>query len=236
MTDGDATCPLDSRKKKIYSYKRMNDSLRHKNSPESSDTTERLLDAGRRLFAAGGFEGTSVRSLTAEAGANLGAVTYHFESKEALYHAVLEKVMEPLRQRIRLLAESPLSAPDRLELFVQMMFKHLRENGDLPRFFLQETVLGENPSPEILETVKTVVGTLSGIFREGQEKGTIVEGDPVLMALTVLSQPIYLSLMPRFLARQDLRGKGLPQPEGPAQEHVLAALRRAFVVPQEETP
>ena len=98
----------------------------------------------------------------------------------------------------------------------------------------QEIVLGESPSPEVLETVRTVVGTLGRIIEEGQEEGTLVEGDPVLMALTLLSQPIYLSLMPRFLSREDLRDAELPRPREPAEDHVIALLRRAFFVSQEE--
>ena len=80
-----------------------------------------------------------------------------------------------------------------------------------------------------------VVGALAGVMREGQEEGTIVEGDPVLLALTLLSQPIYLSLMPRFLKRDDLQGAGLPRPEGSPQKHVLALLRRGFFVSEEES-
>lgn len=80
---------LDTSKGKRYSYKRMNDLPSSNGVTEPSDTPERLLAAGRRLFARGGFEGTSVRSLTTEAGANLGAVTYHFGTKEAFYLAIL---------------------------------------------------------------------------------------------------------------------------------------------------
>jgi len=193
------------------------------------------MAAGRRLFAKQGFEGTSIRALTQEAGANIGAVTYHFGTKEAFYLAVLGQVHEPLREGLRLLAKAPLPATKRLEMFVQRMFQYLRENADLPRFFVQEVVIGEVPSEPTLETVRTMVGTLAGIFREGQEEGSIVPGDPVLMALTLLSQPIYLSLMPRFLTRIDLRDAQLPQPRGSAEDHVLAVLRRAFVVSEEES-
>jgi AcrR family transcriptional regulator len=200
---------------------------------DRTDTTDRLLAAGRRLFATGGFDGTSIRALTSEAGANLGSVTYHFETKEAFYEAVLDQVMGPLRKRIGVLAESPLSAPEKLEMFVRGMFQHLRENPDLPRFFVQEIVLGENPSPQLLRTVRTVVGTLATVFRQGQEEGSIVQGDPVLMALTLLSQPIYLTLMPRFLTREDLKDAELPQPGGGAEDHVLRGLYRAFLVPEE---
>ena len=202
---------------------------------DSTDTAERLLASGRRLFARSGFDGTSIRSLTADAGANLGAVTYHFETKEAFYQAVLEKVLCPVRDRIGMLAQAPFSAPERLELFVRGMFQHLRENSDLPRFMVQEIVLGENPSPQILKTVRTVVGTLSQIMRDGQEEGTIVPGDPVLMALTLLSQPIYLSLMPAFLKREDLLAAELPLPQDSAELHALRFLRRAFFVSEKES-
>jgi len=209
--------------------------VRQGDEPEVSDTALRLLEAGRKLFSAGGFEGTSVRALTREADANLGAVTYHFETKEALYHAVLERVLAPVRGRLELLGSSPLPAPERLELFVRGMFQHLRENSDIPRFFVQEVVLGEDPSPPILNTVRTVAGTLARILADGQKDGTVIAGDPVLMALTFLSQPIYLSLMPAFLERENLRGAQLPEPGQSAEEHAVAFLRRAFVVSEEES-
>ena len=204
-------------------------------TPDTPDTADRLLAAGRRLFSKGGFEGTSVRALTSAAEANLGAVTYHFETKEALYQAVLERVFGPVRDRVATLAQAPLPAPRRLEEFVRVMFQQQQTQYDLTRFMAQEIVIGETPSPQVLETVRTVVGTLSQIMREGQEEGTVVPGDPVLMALTLLSQPIYLSLMPRFLKRDDLRTAELPQPQDSAENHVLALLRNAFFVSQEKS-
>ena len=50
---------------------------------------ERLLLAARDLFAQHGYDGTSVRDITARAKANLGAITYYFGSKEALFYAVI---------------------------------------------------------------------------------------------------------------------------------------------------
>lgn len=59
-------------------------------------TRERILDAAEQLFAEHGFEGTSIRAVTKEAGANLAAVGYHFGSKAALLEAVAERVMGPV--------------------------------------------------------------------------------------------------------------------------------------------
>jgi AcrR family transcriptional regulator len=64
-------------------------------------TKDRILDVSEHLFADKGYSATSMRNITAEAGANLAAVNYHFGSKEALLVAVLERRLTPLnRERL----------------------------------------------------------------------------------------------------------------------------------------
>ncbi len=46
---------------------------------------ERLLDAAEKLFARYGFNGVSVRQIVHAAKVNLGAVPYHFGTKEELF-------------------------------------------------------------------------------------------------------------------------------------------------------
>ncbi len=68
------------------------------------ETRTRILDAAEELFMQHGFEGTSMRLLTAKAGVNLAAVNYHFGSKEELFQAVLTRRLDPMNQeRIDLL-------------------------------------------------------------------------------------------------------------------------------------
>ncbi len=67
-------------------------------------TKERLLDAAEQLFSKQGFAATSVRQITAEAGANLAALNYHFGSKEQLVSAVFSRRIGPLNaERIQVL-------------------------------------------------------------------------------------------------------------------------------------
>ncbi len=69
-----------------------------------ADTRTRLLDAAEKHFAAKGFDGASLREITADADANLAAANYHFGSKEDLFVAVVARRIEPLnRERIALL-------------------------------------------------------------------------------------------------------------------------------------
>lgn len=60
------------------------------------ETRTRILDAAEELFMLHGFEGTSMRLLTAKAGVNLAAVNYHFGSKDALIEAVFRRRLDPM--------------------------------------------------------------------------------------------------------------------------------------------
>ena len=72
-----------------------------------SQTRERILDAAERLFMENGYDGTSTRMVTSEAGVNLAAVNYHFGSKEALMQEVLRRRLAILNQeRLRILNEA----------------------------------------------------------------------------------------------------------------------------------
>lgn len=89
------------------------------------DTRDRILDAAEALFLEHGFEGTSLRMITARAECNLAAVNYHFGSKEALVQEVFRRRLSWLnRERLRVLdrleaeaAGAPLKAQRIVEAF-----------------------------------------------------------------------------------------------------------------------
>ena len=94
-------------------------------------TKDRILNAAERLFASDGFEATSLRAITAEARVNLAAVNYHFQSKEALVEAVIERRLGPVNhQRLALLdayeAEAA-GAPVPLEKIVDAFLRPVLE-------------------------------------------------------------------------------------------------------------
>src|SRR2546426_8090555 len=69
-------------------------------APEiKADTKTRILDTAEKLFGEKGFDATSLRDITAEAQVNLAAVNYHFQSKESLMDAIIERRFEPVNRR-----------------------------------------------------------------------------------------------------------------------------------------
>lgn len=200
----------------------MNQSTDASNTPS---TPKALLAAARELFARKGYDGTSIRSITDHAGANLGAVTYHFGSKRALYESVLQSVLSPLHDRVRRAAEAEGAPLDQLETVIRAFFRHLQENPDMPQLMLQELAAGKTPPPAVVGTLQSVVGTLTMIVGEGQSDLTIRSGNPLLLAMSVIYQPIHFTLI-RRLAR-DVMGLDQSDPEvfGAVVDHAVEFAR-----------
>jgi AcrR family transcriptional regulator len=101
----------------------------------ASATRNRIRSAAEHLFANRGFDGVSLRQLTAKAGVNLAAVNYYFGSKEGLYSEIIDQRIRPLNEaRLTGLAEAMASAGDGppslehiLEIFVRPILEAHRD-------------------------------------------------------------------------------------------------------------
>lgn len=65
---------------------------------DDTDTREKILSVALALFAESGFDAVSLRDLTSAANVNLGAIGYHFGSKNGLIKAVFERLAEPVNR------------------------------------------------------------------------------------------------------------------------------------------
>jgi AcrR family transcriptional regulator len=63
---------------------------------QAAPAPERILSAALSAFAERGFEGATTREIAAAAGVPQGLVTYHFESKQALWEAAVDSVFAEL--------------------------------------------------------------------------------------------------------------------------------------------
>ena len=199
-----------------------------------SATRVALIASGRRLFGQRGFDGASIRAITTHAGANLGAVTYHFGSKRGLYSAVLEEGLRPMADRVRAAAASGGTALDRMLRIVEAYFEHFETHPDLPHLLLQEVAAGKQPPPVVVEIIRGVRETIAGLQVEGERDGSVRAGNPVLTAISVVSQPIFLTLVAPMLRAMGPFDPADPEDRRQALEHVLAFVR-AGLEPREDS-
>lgn len=59
-----------------------------------------ILDAARRVFERDGLDGASMRAIAREAGYAAGALYFHFDSKEAVYGALLQDSLDRLASAV----------------------------------------------------------------------------------------------------------------------------------------
>jgi len=107
----------------------LDQTLRHKSSLTTEKGWERvhaILQAARRLLAADGYSGLSMRRVAAEAGMSLSNVQHYYGSKEVLLEAVLLSTMDEFQAKMdRISAE--MSERPRLEQFVSTTDMFLEE-------------------------------------------------------------------------------------------------------------
>ena len=64
----------------------------------SEETMQRLMDAGAELFDKKGYHNVSIKEIGRLAGCNSALISYHFDSKQALYQAIIDSQLGVLRQ------------------------------------------------------------------------------------------------------------------------------------------
>jgi len=164
-----------------------------------TSTRERILTAARELFAAQGYRGASIRDITKAAGANLGAVTYHFGTKQDLYQAVLSGAFEQLAGRVEAAVGTEGSGPERLAATVRTMFRFYQEEPDVPRLALHQLAGGAGLPPVVGPYLRRNLGAIGALIEAGIAAGEFRAVDPNLVTFTIISQAVWFAIIGRSL-------------------------------------
>ncbi len=158
------------------------------------DVRERLLEAGVRTLSKSGFNGCSVQDITDAAGVPKGSFYNHFESKEALGVAALERYWsDGACERLRVLGEAGVSPRHRLQTYFE------QAAADMAALDFTCGCLIGNMAAELSDHSPVISAKLSAILAgwnrrmadcigEAQAAGEIQsKADPDLLAAFVLN-------------------------------------------------
>ncbi len=202
---------------------------------ESEGTRDRLLVAARTLFAQRGFAGASVRAITQRARANLGAVTYHFGSKHALYTAVLKQLFGSLRERVAAATAPSAAAAERVRAIIHAFFAFFGEYPEAPRLILHRLAAGAPPPPAVVRQFRPVVDTIIATVRDGQERRAFGPVEPLLATFTLVSQAVWFAVARGMIAT--VSGVPLDRPEMAAvvERHIADVVTRLLAPARPQT-
>ena len=88
----------------------------------AKDTKERILETALEMFSQNGYNGTNIRELTAALGLVKSSMYKHFESKEAIWNALLDEMIAYYDEHFGS-AENLPPVPDSLEALVAMTMR-----------------------------------------------------------------------------------------------------------------
>jgi len=142
------------------------------NEPVDQTTHEKIVSAAAEVFAEQGYDAASVREITTRAEVNLGAITYHFGGKRELFSAVLERKVAPLRAMLREVADSEMSAREKLREIALRGNLYILHHDPSMKVFFVECIQGGMRLPETAVTTITERNRIvSGIIQSGIDCG-----------------------------------------------------------------
>ena len=136
-----------------------------------------LLAAAKRLFAAQGYDGTSVKQIADLAGVNVSLVSYHFGGKENLYRAILldfgqERLAPPTACCIRRgPTRSSACAP---KMFADEMLRCHLNDPELSTILHRALELGVPLAQDVFrDTFLQVFGAFGRFIAAAQKRGLV---------------------------------------------------------------
>src|SRR5688572_7563569 len=112
-----------------------------------------LLAAARRVFAERGFQSTIMADVARAAGQSSGVGYWYFDSKDALFHALLAAEEEALRKRLTAALESEgvTDLASGLRMSVRALFDYFDEDRDAAKLLFRDSnTLGDEYARRLL--------------------------------------------------------------------------------------
>jgi len=159
----------------------------------------KILDAAESLFASHGVDGVSIREIAEAAGISKATVFHHFDSKDALYQAVVRRSCEGIGALVAQMAAredgKPLAS---LSDYRRHDLQETLAHADVVRLVLRELTLGRDDQARQL--AEEVFGEhfvqLRRLIEKAQGAGELKpDMDAGIAAVSVVSINLFLFLV-----------------------------------------
>ncbi|MBV9231516.1 MAG: TetR/AcrR family transcriptional regulator [Chloroflexi bacterium] len=141
---------------------------------------EKILNAARKVFARKGRTAT-MADVAAEAKVSQGLAYRYFDSKEAIFRALVEQAIQANPVTLERVLEIPGTPGERLKFLIAKFVESRREHPE--SFQLLDQILHDEAMPDDFRELVHKRGlVLQGVLRqlivEGQASGEVAAGDP----------------------------------------------------------
>ncbi|MEP5765074.1 MAG: TetR/AcrR family transcriptional regulator [Halieaceae bacterium] len=132
------------------------------NDADVKPTAQRILDAAEDLFAEKGYSATSLGDVADRVGIRSPSLYNHFRNKEALYAAVLERLLEDFGAPLLELRESAITR-DRIYRWLETIVRMHHERPNLARLLQHAALSGGPHTNQLIERLFSPMFEPSGL-------------------------------------------------------------------------
>lgn len=142
---------------------------KERKSPPHTDVRAQVLASATRLFAARGFDGTSLQAIADEVGVAKPSVLHHFPSKEALRTSVLDNMLAHWSEALPRLLLAATAGEGRFDALVGEMVSFFATDTDRAKLLVREAMDRPDEVRVLLTTqVRPWQTAISEYIRKGQ--------------------------------------------------------------------
>ena len=155
-----------------------------------SDKQIQIMEAAEELFAEKGFDGTSVRDISEQAGVNLAMISYYFGSKEKLMESLIKYRGEFVKLQLEnMLQNNEMSSLEKVYTLIDNYIDRIMKQQCFYKIMTREQMLHQKgATPKLIQDLKKTNQDLVGqLIAEGQKKGQFKKNiDIPLMMATLI--------------------------------------------------
>jgi AcrR family transcriptional regulator len=143
--------------------------------PAELSSHDRILQAGRELFAGDGYENTTTSAIARKAGTSESQLIKHFGSKEGLLAAIYDQAWQRMSRGLRHIQESAGSPFEKLRDLTELMLGALERDREISTLMLLEGRRIRKHGHLVLLTsgFQQVLGVVDGLLQEMRELGLL---------------------------------------------------------------
>jgi AcrR family transcriptional regulator len=147
-----------------------------------------ILDAATRLFAARGFDGTALQDIADAVGIRKPSLLYHFPSKDALRHGVLEQMVTHWKDVLPRVLLAATSGEGQFEGVLGAMLEFFDASPDRARLLMREVLDRPHEMAGLaMQHVRPWVEVVANYIRKGQKQGLVrPDVDPEAYTIQVI--------------------------------------------------
>ncbi len=159
------------------------------NDQDKEQRRSEILAAAKKVFSAQGYHATTIADIARSAQLSYGSIYWYFDSKDALFHALMELEGEMLRDHIReALAATPPgdSAYAPFRAAVKATFEFFEADRALVKLLFRDSyALGDRFEKHLFGIYETFVGDIERMILNGQQAGYIAEYPARMVSFSV---------------------------------------------------